>query len=146
MGVASGPGKFSWKVGNYEYPPLIATELAHKLASFQGLFALSIHCINFFCVVILAISSLNYITIQFIVTTSVSLLLCVCMWQIDAMKVCIQLHPTHRPRPLSSHLALSADFTKMSLSSPVHTHVHAVLLTALKTYSVSYFLILMTIF
>ena len=41
----------------------------------------------------------------------------VCMWQIDTMKVCILLHPTHRPRPLSSHLALSADFTKMSLSN-----------------------------
>ena len=34
----------------------------------------------------------------------------------------------------------------MSLSSSVHTHVHVVLLTALKTYSVNYFLILMTIF
>ena len=45
---------------------------------------------------------------------------------------------------LSSHLALSADFTKMSLSSPVHIHGHVVVLTAVKTYSVNYFLILMT--
>ena len=42
--------------------------------------------------------------------------------------------------------ALSADFTKMSLSSPVHIHGHVVVLTAVKTYSVNYFFILMTIF
>ena len=70
----------------------------------------------------------------------------VCVWQSDTLKVCILLQPTHRPRPLSSHLALSADFTKMSLSSPVHIHGHVVVLTAVKTYSVNYFLILMTIF
>ena len=45
------------------------------------------------------------------------------MWQSDTMKVYILLQPTHRPRPLSSHLGLSADFTKVSLSSPVHIHV-----------------------
>ena len=44
----------------------------------------------------------------------------VCVWQNDTLTVCILLQPTHRLRLLSSHLALSADFTKKILSSPVH--------------------------